>query len=72
MSKLPSEILRDKYVPIHDIKEHLPDVSLGQIHELIKSDKIRYAEMKAPGARLRTLHVNPEEIICILRGEKYE
>jgi len=72
MSRYPAEILRDKYVPLKYIESHLEGVTQEEVHKLIRSSKIRYAEMKEPGGRLRIPHVNPEEIACVLRGEVYE
>lgn len=60
-NRLPSEILRDKYVPIKDF-EGLYGIPKSVIEELIKSRRIRYAELKKPGEYRRVPSVNPEDV----------
>lgn len=63
--KLPSEILRDKYVPLRDF-ESLHGVSREVVESLIKEKKIRYAEMKDPKGLYRIPFVNPEDVFRAL------
>lgn len=66
--KLPLEELRDKYIPVETMVEEY-GISILTIQRLIRERKIRYAEFKAPGSRLRVPHVNPEEVLSALKEE---
>ena len=66
--KLPLEELREKYIPIVEFPEKY-GISVAKVKRLIDTKKIRYAEFKAPGDRLRTLHANPEDVLAALEEE---
>ena len=68
MSKLPLEILREKYIPVSEFPEKY-GISALSVKKLIDSKQIRPAELKAPGAIRRTLHANVEEVLDILGKE---
>lgn len=65
---LPLEELRLKYLPVEVFPEKY-NVSVPTIMRLIKSNKIRKAELKAEGCIRRTLHVNYEEVLRALGRE---
>ena len=68
MSKLPLEILKEKYIPVTDFPERF-GISVATIMRLVDSHKIRYAEFRAPGDRRRSMHVNYEEVLSLLDKE---
>lgn len=68
MSKLPLEILKEKYIPIVEFPEKY-DISVAKIMRMIDSHKIKYAEFRAPGSNRRTMHVNPEDVFRVLGKE---
>lgn len=68
MSKLPLELLKEKYIPIKDFPSKY-DISVPTIMRLINTKKIRYAEFKAPGDVRRSIHVNPEDVLLALEKE---
>lgn len=69
--KLPLEILKEKYVPVSKIPE-LYNISAAKVMRLIESNKLKYAEFKAPGDTRRSPHVNPEDLFRVLEKEKKE
>lgn len=57
----PTEILRDKYVPLNDFcEENQLDESI--IRELITNGKITRTEFRVGNSRRRCAHINPEEV----------
>lgn len=66
--KYPTEILREKYVPVSDFYA-LYGIEVKTVEELIKSRKIPYAEFYALGAKRRSPHVNPEDVFRALGME---
>lgn len=69
MSLLPLEVLKDKYIPVVEFPEKY-NISIARVMKLIKARKVRPAEFKVPGAPKRSLHVNPEEVLAVLRKEE--
>lgn len=69
MSKLPLEILKEKYIPIEEFPEKY-NISVSKIMRLVESRKVRYAEFKAPGAHRRSMHLNPEDVLRVLEREE--
>lgn len=67
--KLPLEILKDKYIPVKVFAEQ-HNMTEEQVMNLLQRKRIKYTEFRAPGERLRTPHVNPEDILPILEKEK--
>ena len=68
MSKLPLEILKEKYVPLVKMPE-LYDIPISVINNMISEHKIPYTEFKAPGESRRTVHVNPEDVLRVLEED---
>lgn len=69
MSKLPLELLKEKYIPIVEFPEKY-GISVIKIKSLIDAKKIRYAEFRVPGEHKRSIHVNYEEVLAVLAKEK--
>lgn len=69
MSKLPLEILKEKYIPVVDFPEKY-GISVAKVMRLVNSHKVRYAEFKSPNSnRSRIMHVNPEDVLPLLEKE---
>lgn len=66
--KYPTEILREKYVPLSDFYA-LYGIEVKIVERLVKKKKIPYAEFYAPGAKRRSPHVNPEDVFKALNIE---
>lgn len=66
--KLPLELLKEKYMPLKEFvkKYHIPE---DYVLKLINTHRVRSAEFRVPGERLRCIHVNPEEILPIYKEE---
>lgn len=67
--KLPLDELREKYIPVVDFPDRF-NISVDKVNELIESRRIRYAEFRAPGDRVRTKHANYEEVLAALGLDK--
>lgn len=57
--------LKDRYIPIEEVP-NICGISVELCKELIKSNKIRYAEFKKPNEHFRSVHVDPVEIQAYL------
>jgi len=68
MSKLPLEILKEKYIPVEEFPDKY-NVSVARVMRIVRTYKIRYTEFKAPGANRRSMHDNPEDILPIIERE---
>jgi len=59
--KYPTEVLKNRYVPIDDISKHV-DISKKSVKRYIKAGRVRIAEFTIPGDKVRSLHVNIDDI----------
>lgn len=69
MSKLPLEILKEKYIPVSEFPKRY-GISVEEIMNLIDHNQLRYAEFRAPGDTRRSIHVNYEEVLSLVRKGK--
>ena len=58
--KYPSELLKEKYIPLTRIEEH--GIPVSYVEKLIEEKRIHYAEFKEDGKYIRSPHVNIEEV----------
>lgn len=68
-TKLPLEILREKYIPVEDFPKKY-NIPVAKVLDLIKKGKIRKAEFPTPDTPRRSLHANYEEVLKVLEEEK--
>lgn len=65
----PTDILLTKYVTVLEAANRC-HTTIPKILEMIKTDKIRSAELPIPNKRSRILHVNYEEVMKELEVER--
>ena len=58
--KYPSELLKEKYIPLTRIEEY--GIPVSYVEKLIEEKRINYAEFKEEGKYIRSPHVNIEEV----------
>lgn len=61
--------LKDRYIPIEAVP-NLCGITVEMCEQLIKDNKIRYAEFKKPNEHFRSIHVDPVEIGEYLNHKK--